>query len=91
VRGYRLSDALLQVQALHGAAGRSPLRKADAVPAPSFARVQAARWSAVGEDLQRLPEAAHEVSFVEALGSAGRKRQRMVVREFEVAEAEKPT
>jgi len=91
VRDYRLSEALLQVHALHGAAGRSPLRKADAALAPAFARVEAVRWSAVGEDLQRLPEVAREVSFVEALGSAGRTRQRMVVRELEVAEAEKPT
>jgi len=91
VRDYRLSEALLQVHALHGAAGRSTLRKADAPPAASFARVEAVRWSAVDEDLQRLPEAAREASFAEALGSASGKRQRMVVRAFEVTEAETPT
>ncbi len=89
-RDYRLSEALLQIHARHGAAGRSKLRSARPATAKPFARIEPARWNAVDEDLAPLPNAKRDVTFVEALGSAALKRQRMVVREFELAQTEEP-
>jgi Family of unknown function (DUF6603) len=86
-RDYRLTVALLALQARHGAAGASPLRRARASVAPGFATLRPARWSAVADDLAPLPGVAQAVSFVEALGTPLGDRRRMVVREFELAEA----
>jgi hypothetical protein len=84
-RDYLLSEALLEMHALHGAAGRSRLRRERPAPAQPFARVDPVRWTAVGEDFALLAETKRQVSFVEALSSASLGRRRMVVREFELA------
>lgn len=89
-RGYRLSLDLLHLHALHGAAGRSPLRRERRAPVRGFAKLEPARFSAVSPDLAPLPESKRDVTFVEALASAGLERRRMVVREFELAETEQP-
>jgi hypothetical protein len=89
-RDYRLSEVLLQMHAMHGAAGRSPLRRERPAPVSPFAKIEPARWTAVSEELALLPEAKRDVTFVEALGTAALKRQRMVVREFELAQTESP-
>ena len=89
-RDYRLSEALLALHARHGAAGRSVLRRERPAPVEPFARLEPARFAAVGEDLARLPEAAPASSFVEAIAATGFERRRMVVREFEVESIGEP-
>jgi hypothetical protein len=82
-RDYRLSDRVLLLQALHGAAGRSVLRRAEppAGFAP-FARVEETRFAQVGADLK--PVAAQGLTFAEASGAKTRDtRKRLIVREFE--------
>ena len=86
--GYRLSLDLLSLHALHGAAGRSPLRRERPVPVKGFAKLAAARFSAVSADLVPLADAKRDVTFVEAQAAAGVQRRRMVVREFELAQTE---
>jgi hypothetical protein len=88
-RDYRLSEVLLSMHALHGAAGRSVLRREDRILPIPFATVQPARWSAVADDLAALPDAKRDVTFAEALSTLAGKRQRMVVRDFELAEMER--
>jgi hypothetical protein len=78
------------MHALHGAAGRSKLRLERPARVNPFAKIEPARWTAVSENLALLPDAKRDVTFVEALGSAALKRQRMVVREFELAQTGRP-
>jgi hypothetical protein len=85
---YRLSEALLSMQALHGAAGRSALRRERKAPVTPFAAIQPARWSAVTDELAPLPGAKRDVTFAEAASSASAQRTRIIVREFELAQAE---
>jgi len=87
-RDYRLSEVLLQLHAMQGAAGRSVLRRERVAPANPFAKVEPARWTALTEDLGIVSDAARGVSFVEALGAAQRDRRGMVVRDFELAQLE---
>jgi len=87
-RDYRLSEVLLQLHAMQGAAGRSMLRRERVAPANPFAKVEPARWTALTEDLGVVSDAARNVSFVEALGAAQRDRRSMVVRDFELAQLE---
>jgi hypothetical protein len=87
-RDYRLSEVLLQLHAMHGAAGRSVLRRERVTPANPFAKVEPAHWTALTEDLGIVSDAARNVSFVEALGVAQRDRRSMVVRDFELAQLE---
>jgi hypothetical protein len=86
-RDYRLSEALLELHALHGAAGRSALRRERRAPAMPFAKVEAARWSAVAADLAPLSGVARDVTFAEALGATAGQGRRLVVREFELAQS----
>lgn len=85
-RDYRLSEALLELHARYGAAGRSPLRRERRVAATPFAKVEAARFTAVDANLARLADARPDLTFAEALATAVSKRSRMVVREFELSE-----
>jgi hypothetical protein len=87
---YRLTEARLHMHALHGAAGRCKLRPQRPAPAKPFAKLEPARWTAVSADLAPLAGEKRDVTFVEALSSAALKRQRMVVREFELAQTEEP-
>jgi hypothetical protein len=79
---YRLSMVLLTMHSLHGAAGRSALRRDR--PAAPFATIEPPRWSAVTDDLAPLPD-KRDLTFVEAIGPRRGDRERMVVREFELA------
>jgi hypothetical protein len=85
-----MSEALLQMHAMHGAAGRSVLRREDRARPVPFVKVAPMRFSAVGEDLALLPNAKRDVTFAEALGSASLKRQSMIVNDFELAKAKEP-
>jgi hypothetical protein len=85
---YRLSEVLLAMHALHGAAGRSALRRDRPAAAAPFATIQPARWSAVSDQLAPLPGVKRDVTFVEAFGTSVAQRQRLVVREFELVQAE---
>jgi hypothetical protein len=81
-RDYRLSDRVLLLQALHGAAGRSVLRRAEPSGFAPFAHVQEARWAQVGADLKSAT--AQGLTFAEASGAKTRDaRKRLVIREFE--------
>ncbi|MGH8718979.1 MAG: DUF6603 domain-containing protein [Burkholderiales bacterium] len=83
-RDYRLSMELLGMMALHGAAGRSSLRRDQpSVPAP-FTEIQPPRWSVATDNLALLPDMKRGGTFVEALGVHRGDRQRVVVREFEL-------
>jgi hypothetical protein len=88
---YVLSRALLEMHAMHGAAGRSPLRREERrATFQPFARVEPLRFAAVSEDLALLPDAKRDVTFSEALSSAALKRGSMVVNEFELAKIREP-
>jgi hypothetical protein len=81
-RDYHLSDRVLALQALHGAAGRSVLRRTEPSGFAPFARFEETRWVQVGADLK--PVAAQGLTFAEAIGASRRDvRKRLVVREFE--------
>ena len=85
-RDYRLSDRVLMIQALHGAAGRSVLRRAEPAGVTPFARVEETRWAQVGADLKSAT--AQGLTFAEASGVRTRDvRKRLVVREFETVES----
>lgn len=84
---YRLSEALLEMHAQHGAAGRSALRRAQPPPAAPLVTIRPARWSAVSDQLAPLPGVKRDVTFAEAAGSSVRRR--LVVRAAELAEVEK--
>jgi hypothetical protein len=85
---YRLSEALLSMHALHGAAGRSVLRRDHRGPVTPFARIEPARWTAVADGLTPVPDSQRDVTFAEALGTANGHGPRMVVRNFELAQME---
>jgi len=88
---YVLSRALLEMHAMHGAAGRSPLRREERrATVEPFAKVAPLRFAAVTEDLALLPDAKRDVTFSEALSSAALNRRSMVVNEFELAKIEEP-
>jgi hypothetical protein len=87
---YRLSEVLLQMHAMHGAAGRSPLRREERAAATPFAKMQPMRFAAVTDDLALLPNAKPDVTFSEALASASFKRQNMVITDFELAKTKEP-
>ena len=88
---YVLSRALLEMHAMHGAAGRSPLRREERRAAVQpFAKVEPLRFAAVTEGLALLPDAKRDVTFSEALSSAALKRRSMVVNEFELAKLQEP-
>src|SRR3954468_382158 len=88
---YVLSRALLEMHAMHGAAGRSSLRseerRANVQP---FAKVEPLRFAAVTDGLALLPDAKRDVTFSEALSSAALKRHSMVVNDFELAKIKEP-
>ncbi len=88
---YVLSRALLEMHAMHGAAGRSPLRREERrATVQPFAKVEPLRFAAVTDDLALLPDAKRDVTFSEALGSAALKRRSMVVNDFELARITEP-
>jgi hypothetical protein len=88
---YVLTRERLEMHALHGAAGRSPLRREERRAAMRpFAKVEALRFAAVGDDLALLPDARHDATFSEALSNAQLKRRSMVVNEFELAKIKEP-
>ena len=88
---YILSRALLEMHAMHGAAGRSPLRREERRAAVQpFAKVAPLRFAAVSDDLALLPDAQRDVTFSEALASAALKRRSMVVNDFELAKIKEP-
>lgn len=88
---YRLSEALLQMHARHGAAGRSALRRERTAPVTPLAKIEPAHWTAVSDDLALLPDTKRDVTFVEALSNASLQRRRTVVRDFELAPTEQPS
>jgi hypothetical protein len=76
---------------MHGAAGRSPLRREERrTTIQPFAKLEALRFAAVNEDLTPVPDAEREATFAEALGSSARLRRGMVVNEFELARIKEP-
>jgi len=88
---YVLSRALLEMHAMHGAAGRSSLRREERrASIQPFAKVESPRFAAVTDDLALLPDAKRDVSFSEALGSAALRRRSMVVNDFELAKIKEP-
>jgi len=88
---YVLSRALLEMHAMHGAAGRSPLRREERrATVQPFAKVEALRFAAVTDDLALLPDAKRDVTFSEALSSAALQRRSMVVNDFELAKIKEP-
>ena len=88
---YILSRTLLEMHAMHGAAGRSPLRREERrATVEPFAKVEPLRFAAVSDDLTPLPNAPRDVTFSEALGSAALARRSMVVNEFELARTKEP-
>lgn len=88
---YILSRAFLEMHAMHGAAGRSPLRREERkATVQPFAKVEPLRFAAVSEDLTPLPSAPREATFAEALGTSARQRRSMVVNEFELARVKEP-
>jgi hypothetical protein len=88
---YVLSRALLEMHAMHGAAGRSSLRVEERrVGIKPFAKVQPLRFTAVTDDLALLPDAKRDVTFSEALSSAALKRSNLVVNDFELAKIKEP-
>ena len=88
---YVLSLERLELHALQGAAGRSPLRQEErrGRPAP-FARLEAARFAAVDEGLALAAGGKRETSFAEALASTNRRRGGQVINSFELAASEAP-
>jgi hypothetical protein len=88
---YVLTRERLEMHAMHGAAGRSSLRREERRAAVQpFAKVEPLRFAAVGEDLALLPDAKRDVTFSEALSSAQLKRRSMVVNDFELARVKEP-
>ena len=88
---YVLSRALLEMHAMHGAAGRSPLRREErSATVRPFAKVEPLRFAAVTDDLALLSDAKRDVTFSEALSSAALKRRSLVVNDFELAKIEEP-
>lgn len=87
---YRLSMELLQLHAMHGAAGRSVLRRERPVGFVPFTKVEAMRFNAVNDGLALLPNAKRDATFSEALASASFKRRGMVITDFELAKMEVP-
>ena len=76
---------------MHGAAGRSPLRREERrATVQPFAKVEALRFAAVTDDLALLPDAKRDVTFSEALSSAALQRRSMVVNDFELAKIKEP-
>ena len=76
---------LLQLHALHGAAGRSVLRRGNAGAGSGRSRsVEPVRWAQVGDDLAPLPDAQTRRHVRRGAGRQTRDaRKRLVVREFE--------
>jgi hypothetical protein len=88
---YVLTRDRLEMHAVHGAAGRSPLRREERRTAVQpFAKIEPLRFAAVSEALALLPGAKRDVTFAEALSSAQLKRRSMIVNEFELAKIEEP-
>jgi hypothetical protein len=88
---YVLSRALLEMHAMYGAAGRSPLRREERrATVQPFAKVEPLRFAAVSDALALLPDAKRDVTFSEALSSAALKRRSMVVNDFELARIKEP-
>jgi hypothetical protein len=88
---YVLSRERLELHARHGAAGRSPLRAEERrLDISPFAKVEPLRFTAVADDLARLPNAKPQASFAEALATAQLQRRGMVVNDFELAKLEEP-
>ena len=77
---YRLSDALLSLHALHGAAARSVLRVPS--PQPPFALLHAPRFAVVDANLQPVPDAP-TASFAEAAALASRRIELRAVPAFQ--------
>ena len=76
---------------MHGAAGRSALRREERRPVEqAFAKVEPLRFAVVGDDLTPVPDAPRDATFSEALGGATLERRRLVVNEFELARAKEP-
>ena len=76
---------------MHGAAGRSSLRREERrASIQPFAKVESPRFAAVTDDLALLPDTQRDVSFSEALGSAALRRRSMVVNDFELAKIKEP-
>jgi len=81
----------LEMHAMDGAAGRSPLRREERRAAVQpFAKVEPLRFAAVTDALALLPDARPDATFSEALSSAQLKRRSMVVNEFELAKIKEP-
>jgi hypothetical protein len=88
---YVLTRERLEMHAMHGAAGRSPLRREERRLAfQRFARVEPLRFAAVTNELALLPDAKPDVTFSEALSSAQLKRSSMIVNDFELAQTKEP-
>ncbi len=86
-RDYKLGIVFFELHALHGAAGRSVLRRERPMVAKGYADVRAARWAALaaGGDAASAPDAQRrEPTFAEALGTRTGNRRRLVLREFEL-------
>ena len=88
---YVLIRERLEMHAMEGAAGRSPLRREERRAAVQpFAKVEPLRFAAVTDALALLPDAKPDVTFSEALSSAQLKRRSMVVNDFELARIKEP-
>jgi hypothetical protein len=88
---YVLIRERLEMHAMDGAAGRSPLRLEERrLAVQPFAKVESLRFAAVTDALALLPDAKPDVTFSEALSSAQLKRRSMVVNEFELARIKEP-
>jgi hypothetical protein len=88
---YVLTRERLEMHAMHGAAGRSPLRREERrLAVRPFASVEPLRFTAVTEDFALLPDAERDVTFSEALSSARLKRRTMVVNDFELERFKEP-
>jgi hypothetical protein len=88
---YVLIRERLEMHAMDGAAGRSPLRREERRAAVQpFAKVEPLRFAAVTDALALLPNAKLDATFSEALSSAQLKRRSMVVNEFELAKIKEP-
>jgi hypothetical protein len=88
---YVLSLERLRMHAMHGAAGRSSLRREERRAAVQpFVKVEPPRFAAVNKDLALLADAKRDATFSEALSSAMLKRRGMVVNDFELAKIKEP-
>lgn len=88
---YVLTRERFEMHAMHGAAGRSPLRREERrLVVQRSARVEPLRFAAVTDGLALLPDAKPDVTFSEALGSAQLKRRSLIVNDFELARMKEP-